>query len=172
VTKALALALLVAGCAGNLAPTADSQPGHLDRLVYEAPVDWSATDGQTLRGPSSTWLPADNARKESLIVSRVQVQPGRPAYTVEALQGLLAAAQQELPHARLSDARSFVTPTGLRGASIEADFTPRGSTSRYHRVHAVVLDGDHLVHVLYTAQQPDFSHRAFDLIVNSLHEEG
>lgn len=165
------LVLSVAACAGNDPAATPSQPGHLAKLAYDAPLEWSQATAQTPRGESATWMPVENVRKESLIVRRIALQPNRPPPTVESVRELVTAAQRQLPHAEISGAEAFVTPAGLRGVRVETDFRPAGSPVKYHRVHAVLLDGDHYVHVLYTAQQPDWSHRMFDLIVNSLHEE-
>ncbi len=55
---------------------------------------------------------------------------------------------------------------------MEGSFTPAGVTQPYGRVHAVVVDGDSLVHVLYTAQQPDASLETFDGVLDTLQRKG
>ena len=61
---------------------------------------------------------------------------------------------------------------GLHGARIEVDFVPPGTRRVYHRVHAVIVAGDSLVHVMYTAGDPDLSFEALNLVLGSLrHKE-
>jgi hypothetical protein len=48
-----------------------------------------------------------------------------------------------------------VTRHGFSGLRVEGTFTPPNQAASYHRIHAVLVDGESLVHVLYTARDPD-----------------
>ncbi len=62
---------------------------------------------------------------------------------------------------------------GLSGVEVEIAFIPPGQSTRYHRVHAALLDGNRIVHVLYTAADPDPALTTFKQVIASLqHEEG
>ena len=60
---------------------------------------------------------------------------------------------------------------GLVGFEIETDYHPFDDKREYHRVHAVLVDGDALVHVFYVAGTPDAASTTFQLVLNSLRNE-
>jgi hypothetical protein len=41
----------------------------------------------------------------------------------------------------------------------------------YHRVHAVFVVGESLLHVFYTARSPDPNLETFNNVLNTIHEE-
>jgi hypothetical protein len=80
--------------------------------------------------------------------------PATTAAGQSTLESMLARANA-LPDAHVTRLAPITTQQGLVGARIELDYAPPGTRLRYHRVHAVLVDGDALVHVLYTALDPD-----------------
>jgi len=64
------------------------------------------------------------------------------------------------------------TARGLVGARIDLDFVPWSRNEHYHRVH-VVLAGDHdtLVHVMYTAREPDAHLTALSVVLDTISSE-
>lgn len=86
-----------------------------------------------------------------------------------AIEGLLASAQ--VPGAKISATGPVKTEHGLSGVRIELDYVPPGMKHSYHRVHAVLVDGSTLVHVLYTARTPDPTLETFNQVLATIHEE-
>jgi hypothetical protein len=168
----LLFAAALGGC-GTTSPMGtglDTQSAKLDSVGFDVPLSWQRSDTKTSRGPSATWIPEENTRKESLIVTRATVEPGCEVSNMQDLADLLVAAQHELPDSHISSSELFKTSSGMRGMRVEVSFVPFGMNTTYHRSHAVLFDGGHLIHVLYTAQLPDESY--FDTLVRSVREEG
>jgi hypothetical protein len=92
--------------------------------------------------------------------------------TVEQLTEILTSAQGVLPEASVHHPVAGQTKKHLPEVEITSDFVPAGLHASYHRVHAVVMDGDALIHVLYTARTPDPNLTVFRQIVDSIHQEG
>jgi hypothetical protein len=152
--KYLLLALL--GCASS-GPAVD--PARLESLDYEVPAGWKSRDVSTLQNAMTEWTPdGDNDRKESIVIARAE----QPALAAPKNRGYLrrdlVEAANHLVNARFNQPTSFVTRNGLSGLRVDGSFTPLGQTSAYHRIHAVLVDGTSLVHVLYTARDPDREH--------------
>lgn len=164
---ALLVALAAAGCSGN-------EPAHqhatLGTLGYDMPDGWHRAD-QGAR--TSVWTPADNNRKESVTVIRAELDREIARRGPGAFAELLVAAQGSLPGAHVGAPEPLITKTGLRGFRVRVDFAPFGGEQpRYARVHAIVLDGDSIVHVMYTARTPDPDPSAFEMALDTAHEEG
>jgi hypothetical protein len=60
------------------------------------------------------------------------------------------------------------TQQNLRVVEVAADFVPSGMKASYHRVHAMIVDGEVVVHVLYTARTPDPDLKMFRQVVDTI----
>ena len=168
-TRALLIVLGVVGCATS-EPIA-SRTEHLGSLVFDVPADWARADYGNYGMQTSVWTPLQNERKESISVLRVE----RAAQKVKgaALEQLVEAAQGVLHDAHVVKTERFTTDRGVSGARTTLSFVPRGTATAYQRVHATFVDGDALVHVVYTAVDPDPTAEPFTLVLESVrHEEG
>jgi hypothetical protein len=162
VNRALLL-LFLASCASS---ERDVVTAKIDTLDYVAPMGWKPRDVSSHRGTVIEWTPdGDNDRKESLVVSRVE----QPALAMSPLhlRRALVETTSRLPDARFSSPRSFVTRSGLSGWRTEGTFSPLGPRAgTYQRIHAVLVDGSSLVHVLFTARDLDREH--IDVVLDGI----
>jgi len=147
-----ALVLVLASCASS--PSLDT--AKLETLDYVVPSGWTSRPLASPHGSMVEWTPQrDNDRKESLVISRV----ANPALALDRNRAYLTrdliGANRALPEARFGAATSFVTRGGLPGLRVEGTFTPAGQAQPYHRLHAVLVEGTSLVHVLFTARELD-----------------
>ena len=142
----------------------------VSKASIEVPSDWHRAD-ETRRGlVSATYTPANNDHKESIVITRTERAPAVAHEGVATAQRLLTEAEGGLRGAKGSAAVPLSTTSGLSGAFISVDFVPPGRSTTYHRAHAVFIDGTALVHVMYTAADPD--PMIFGAVVASLrHEE-
>jgi hypothetical protein len=164
----IGVALVAASACGN--DSLATQNVHIGSLSFDVPSEWERHDANRRAVEISEWTPEENARKESLTVIRSQTSPAVAKAGAPALTPLLEEAQKSLANVHASRVTQLMTPRGIAGARIEVDFVPPGSKENYHRVHAVFVDGaGALVHVLYTARQPN--PKAFDVVLNSLRSE-
>lgn len=149
----------------------EGQPAKLGDYSYEAPDGWKQVKSHGWHSITTTWTPEDNDHKESIVVIRTEIGPALAKAGTEAIKKQLLNAQQELPQVEVLGAvNDFRSGKNLTGVRIEDNFTPAGSKSQYHRAHTVLFDGTDIVHVLYTAAQPDSEEQALHLVVNSLHK--
>ncbi|MBA3398226.1 MAG: hypothetical protein H0T89_36710 [Deltaproteobacteria bacterium] len=164
----LGLLIALAGCNDPGRPTEIHELGTLE---YELPAGWQAQEQVSHGRRIVVWSPTHNPRKETITLVRSEPLPALTKAGAAAVSQHLAAAQLAL-RGRFMPATTFKTSHGLAGARMEGSFTPAGVTQPYGRVHAVVVDGDSLVHVLYTAQQPDASLETFDGVLDTLQRKG
>ena len=166
----LGLALLSLGGCGSSGPPLDRQPlaGGLDVGV---PTDWSVHDFSTRDRTTIqvTPTPDDDEHGESLLVTRAP-RPAQAKASQARLGRWLVEAQRKLPEATFGHPTSFTTKNGFSGLRVEGAFVPPNKQTSYRRLHAVVVDRDSLVNVIYTAKQLD--RETFDAIVDSLSREG
>ena len=166
--RAIFVALLFAanGCG-------DSHSGEelLGPIAFEVPPTWHRTDTHGRTTASAVFAPAMNGRKESIAVIRTELGPIAEKYTPSMLSNLLLQTQSSFPRANVAPVARVSTAGGYTGARVEVDYVPPGRTDRYHRVHAVLLDGTALIHVMYTAASPDAEIAVFQRVIDSLHEE-
>jgi hypothetical protein len=144
----------------------DTQSAKLGDLVYDAPSDWHSESPQR---STSLWVPEDNVAKQSVEIIRAEIEPALAKTGGSGIEPLLVQAQGELRQAHVGTASQFTTKRGLLGVRLDADFVPDGATRKYHRVHAVVIDGTTLIHVLYTAVMPDPDLKAFEMVLQTIH---
>jgi hypothetical protein len=158
------LVVTLAAC-GSSSPSLE--PAKLQTLEYGAPEGWTSRDVSSPQNAATEWRPdGDNDRKESLIVSRTE-QPALAAPKSRPyLRRTLVEANSQLPSARFASPKSIVTRGGLSGLRIEGTLTPPNQAVSYHRTHAVLVDGTSLVHVLYTARDPDREY--FEAVLDGL----
>ncbi|MCX5741748.1 MAG: hypothetical protein NT062_04515 [Proteobacteria bacterium] len=159
----LLVALLVDVSACNAAEDGPTAPGKPGKLVYDTPDEWTSHETTTRESVTTVWTPpTKNDAKESITVVRARAHLRPTDFNEAFVAQLLVDAQQALPGATLTTrASKITTPDGLEGAQLEVDFTPRDQPKRYHRIHAVLLDGEDLVHVLYTSATASSSREAF-----------
>jgi hypothetical protein len=149
-------ALLLIALAACASSTPSLDPAKLDTLDYGAPAGWKSRDVSAPQTAAVEWTPTgDNDRKESLVISRVPQPALAAARSRPHLRRTLVAANAQLPDARFSSPTPVVTRGGFSGLRVEGTFTPPTQAVSYHRIHAVLVDGTSLVHVLYTARDPD-----------------
>ncbi len=163
---ALAIASLGIGC-GSTGSTAE-----LESLEFEIPASWQRTDTHVGTTATAVFEPeGPNPAKQSITVIRAELGPIATKYSTQQLAGLLEAAQTTLPQGRTSRLAPLATERGLSGLRIEVDYVPAGLGRRYHRIHALLMDGTALVHVLFTAVEPAADQAVFQRVVDTLHEE-
>ena len=158
-----ALIVALCGCAGSVG--AELERHKLGDLEYGVPEQWQSIDQSEHQTKIIVWRPADNSSKESIAVMRTRALPAI-ASSEDHLSQFLADAQTRLPQARFAPVALVKTARGLTGVRVEGDFVPDGVTDSYHRIHAVVVDGTSLVHVLYTAREPN--RETFNVVLDSL----
>ena len=165
--RALLLLGLLASCAST--EPMPSRAERLGPLAFDVPLEWTRADFTDRGTRTSVWTPPSNERKESIAVIRVE----RAAMKVKgaSLVSLVEAAQGSLAGARIVKLEPLSTGRGLTGAQASLSFVPRGKTTAYHRVQATLVDGDALIHVFYTAVDPDDTIEPFRLVVESLRRE-
>ena len=165
-TRATGLVLaLAAGCGGG------ADRAELASLSFEAPRAWQRTDTHGNGSVTAVFTPGDNARKETVTIIRTELGPIAKHYSTATLTQLLAGTQTGLRDARASAITRVSTESGLQGLQVVVDYVPSGLARSYHRIHAVLLDGTALVHVLYTALAPDPELGAFHQVLATLREE-
>lgn len=142
----------------------DGDPAKIATFEYRVPSSWSSHDVSNAERAAVEWTPAPNERKEAISVLVSERRPADAKAGVGHVQRLLEASQQAL-HGKFSAAVPFTTKHGLHGVRIEGEFVPVGQTEPYRRMHAVLIDGTVLLHVLYTAKRADRA--GFDLVVDS-----
>ena len=166
--RASLLALLaLAACQGS---ERAHQHAKLGTVGYDVPEGWVKDD----RGARTTvWTPTDNDRKESITVTRADLEPALAKVGPAALAPLLLNAQGSLVGAQVSTPEPVTTALGLHGYRVAVRFTPRGAAGgTYTRVHTVLLDGATLVHVMYTAATPDLDSEALKMAIDTARVEG
>lgn len=160
------LAVALAGCSSR----ESGDRASLSTLDFHVPSGWTMHDQsvttRTTADVVAQWTPGDgNDRKESITIVRTE-RPHLAKQPPSELETTLVAAQRSLPGARFASPTSFATRQGLAGFRVEGDFVPRGQTVRYHRIHAAIIDGNTIIHVLYTARDPEPEH--FEIVVSDL----
>ncbi len=165
------LVLALVGC------STPSPPGqnviHLAGLDFQASLEgWTHKDAKEIGRVASRWTPDANPNKESISIIRAPSPPRLHEATIETLTELLESAQGVMPEGSVHAPVSGQTKQQLPEVEIAADFVPAGLRASYHRVHAMILDGNTLIHVLYTARTPDPNLTVFRQIVDSIHQVG
>jgi hypothetical protein len=170
-SKAIAFVTLALLSACN-SDTMEGQHARLADLGFDVPVGWQRVDRQRFGVQSSEWTPEENDRKESLLVIRSETASLPPSADASAIAKLLDEVPKGFGKAAFSKPSPVTTRSGLIGARVEGDYLPPGASSRYHRVHVVLVEkSGAIVHVLYTARTPDTSHAALTLIIDSIRNE-
>jgi hypothetical protein len=165
VNKTIYLFVLAAGCASE-APR-EMQTASIEGLEYAVPADWENKDQSDHQTKIVVWSPTNNPRKESVTIVRTRAMPALVHADFTRIEQLLTDAQGGLSHANFGRTQRVTTKRGLIGAEVTGTFvaTTKDAAS-YRRFHAVVVEGDSLVHVLYTAR--DANRDTFDLVLESI----
>jgi hypothetical protein len=158
--RPLLLGLAIVGCSSS-GPSLDR--ASLGRLEFAVPAGWSSHDRSNKLASMIEWTPSDSDDPASLVVLRGE--RASVASSPNHLPSLIRAAQAQLPESVFQPPTRISTRFGLSGVRIEGDFRPDHQPTTYHRIHAVLVDGASLVHVIYTAREPD--REAFDAVVES-----
>lgn len=140
----------------------------LGPLTFDVPTDWARSDTQLRGVTTAVFGPQVNLRKETITVTRTELVPNVAGGDMATIARYLEAAQRGLPNAKPTIAVPLASDD-LTGVRIDVDFTPPGAARSYHRTHAVFVEHGALVHVIYTAVDPDPT--VFDLVIRTLHEE-
>jgi len=165
----LLLTLAIAGCAASDASLA--RPTLAGDLGIDVPAGWTVRDySDTARTVLQWTAPTENDRRgASVLVVRVE-RSALARGTLDELGRWLFDAQRRLPQSSFKAPIAFVTANGFPGIRVEGEFVPPNRHAAYRRLHAVIVDGTSLVHVIYTAKQIDREN--FDEIVDSFAREG
>lgn len=149
------IGLLAASCA-TTAPAVMTRV-RVDQVTVEVPNGWVRSDQSRDGLVTAIYAPEakDNERKESITVMRTERVPAVAHDGLDTIRRLLTDAEAGLRDAKASSAIPTKTTSGLSGVSISVDFVQPELRRRYHREHAVFVDGSSLVHVIYTAEDPD-----------------
>ena len=172
--KAVALIPLVLFIACNEdTASRESQVLKLGQLDFELPIDWRTFEQPPAGQLSGAWTPLKNERKESIVIARSEVDHRLVTEpSTERLERMLRQAEASLPKARPAPATPLKTQQRLEGLRVSVDFVPPGSKDVYHRIHVVLRDKDSLIHVIYTALDPDPDQQALQMVLSTLrHEE-
>ncbi len=166
----LLLAALVLGSACN---SERVQRDSIAQVDYIVPSSWHSAKSATKTSATVVWTPEDNLRKESISIVSSPIDEALAKSGPSALGPLVARAQGALGQIPAPSVAPISNEHGLSGVEVQVDFTPPGQNTRYHRVHAALLDGSRVIHILYTAADPDSSLATLKLVIASLaHEEG
>lgn len=173
--RALACLAVLAACSTDAptpsSPSSPSSSTSKGKLAYDAPEEWVSKESRTRESTVTVWTPKDNGAKESITVIRSVAHLRTPDTDASFLEKALIDAQQTLVDPRVSSVHEVKTSDGLVGVQLDVDFAPPTTKRTYHRFHAVFLDRDELVHVLYTSPNASASRASFNLVLNSLHHE-
>ena len=145
-------------------PSVDHQT--LGKLRYSTPVGWQSKDQSLPRRPIIVWTPSDNDDLESVTIMRTEELPALTKAGRGYIERYLNEAQRGLPSARFSAPERFTSKYGFVGVRVEGEFVPPGKTQKYRRIHAVLIDGKSLVHVMATGVTLDRG--AFEIVIDSL----
>ena len=164
--------VMTIGCGAIGGGERTSQLAKLGSLSFALPDDWQRTDSTVGDAVTSVWTPSGaNDAKESVTIVRIERAAQKVGDTP--LDLLLAGAQGTLRDARISHRETISTPQGFTGARLRVAFKPAGQDRIYRRAHATLRDGTALVHVLYTAAEPDETFEVFHTVLETIrHEEG
>ena len=157
------LALLATAC--NTGVDGDVAPVALGPIEVVPPAGWVA---QELGPMTRQWTPANNRRSESITV----IVAPKPLGDSERVFELTRQAQDLLRDVRITASSTISGADGNGGRRLDVSFRPEGSRRLYQRSHAVLVIGDHVVHVLYTATDPDPERAALNGVVASVQEGG
>jgi hypothetical protein len=163
--RAAFLMLVVAACSG--ADTVREET--LGTVAFDVPGEWQRDTVERRFGQQAEWRPTSNDRHEALTIVRSEQSPQIARADRDYLGKLLVQAQLSLPGARATQVSPIVTTKGLAGLRLSVAFVPPGEKTVYHRVHVLLVDGDALISVLYTARDPE--HRTLDLVLETIHHE-
>lgn len=152
--------LALIACSG----TTSRQTFAFSDVTFALPAHWKAA-GESGKA-SSTWVPEENKRGESIVLVRSSLSNGKDASSI---RDLLERAQGTLTTDKV-EAKDIHTANGMAGTRVDVSYVPPGKRTSYHRVHIVFIDGNDLVHVIYTARDSDPELTAVSTLLQSLHQ--
>jgi hypothetical protein len=135
-------------------------------LELEIPTGWTR---RTLSNPSREmveWRSPDDDR-DALTVIRTDERP-MFAGDLEVLERHLVKAQSTLRDGAFSSVTRFTTTSGMQGFQLSGSFVPPGAQQRHARIHAVIVHGSRLVHVIFTSPSRELDTETFTIARNTL----
>lgn len=159
----------LAGCWGNGQPPPSGDPVRLGTVGFDVPHGWQRSDVRQPGSLISVWTPEAGANKRKESITVIQGTPRGERLDDQGLQKLLAGAQAAHPGSKISRVNPITTELGLTGFSIDVELTPRHTKERYRRAHVVLREQGQLVHVIYTAKDPDPERAALETVLATLH---
>ena len=162
--KRLALVSLLAAC-GAGSDANEHATVQVGDIALAPPDGWPM---QELGTTTRVWEPTDNPRKETVTVIIGRPIVGRADAAFDATRTALGL----LNGARVSGETSLTTPSGLVGHRFDLQFRPSAGGPLYDRSHAVLLVGDHSVHILYTAAESDPERTVLSRVIASVRKGG
>jgi hypothetical protein len=159
-------AVVAASCSSS----SSTQHISFARLSFDLPTEWQKIDTSRRDVATATWAPEDNASAESIVVIRTELAPTLSHADPATFASLLEEAQASLDEVHATPARPVRTAHGLSGMRIDLDYEPTGLYVPYHRVHVALIDGSSVIHVLYTAREPDPKLAVLEAVLASIHE--
>lgn len=158
----IAILFTFPGCAG----IPELEAVDFDDLELVLPTGWTSKDLSEHQTKIVVFTPEDNTRRESIALVRTHDLPTAARQDFARLRKYLADAQTNMPGGKFAAVHSVRTKHGLAGVRVDGEFVPDGTRSTYRRMHAVLVDGTSLIHILYTAR--DANATTFDLVLDSL----
>jgi hypothetical protein len=160
----VAFALIVAA-ACNSGIDSETPPVQLGPIEVVPPAGWVA---QELGPMTRQWTPRSNQRRESITV----IVAPKPLGDTERVFDQTRKAQDMLRDVRITASTTISGADSHGGRRLDLTFRPEGSKRLYKRSHVTLVEGDHVVHVLYTATDPDPERAALNGVVASVQEGG
>jgi hypothetical protein len=169
--KRVMLLIAVTACGAVEQAQLASQAAVLGDVRYEAPAGWKQSHAREGSRLVARWAPDDASDTEVVSVFRTELRADKRAASLDDMQKMLVEAQRAMPHERTTEPHTFKTRAGLDAIEISVDFVPAQRKTTYRRVHAVVVSGSAILHVLYTAPTGDPDLRAYHMVLDTIHRE-
>ena len=164
-TRVLLLMALWAGCASSEVAVESATFGPLE---FSIPTGWRARDVSQPDTATAIWTPDDNSDHQSVTLQRILSKQATSDAGPAVVGRLLDEAVRGLPRSAFGRAMRFRSKAGILGVSVDGTFRPPGQDHAYHRIHAVLFEGNSLVHLIFTSGTADASSEVFGIVLNSL----
>jgi hypothetical protein len=157
--------VLISACGSSVPEVEYASIGELELSI---PARWHGRDTSRPDAAVMIWTPDENVSRESVSVIRTRRLPEMSGIGPLAIGRILNDAIRTLPRETFAPSITLRTKFGFLGASVDGLFVPPGSDHPYHRIHAVLLDGDSLVHVIFTTASTGANAEAYYIVLESL----
>ncbi len=167
--RAVLVFVVAAACQSGSAPsTLATETAFVGEISLLVPTGWNPTvplEDEAM--PRQVWVPTKNPRKESLAV---RIAPRNRERSDEEVVASAITAQGQLASAQITQRNQIATPSGASGVWIEVKYVPPNEDSTYSRSHVVLVGDEHVVHLMYTAAEPDPQHLVIQVAMDSVAE--